>query len=152
MRKLQNPDKFSFISWPTLKEVYNLLWFWELWLGLLNEYKEFIQAEDHRLPVNFDLYISKKINCFKDEKFWLERNIQENWRLKIILNFFYKIDVNSISHSNMSVESIFSYACQYIFKSYENYFADKDELLETNVLFELEEDHHKFYKCYIKGE
>jgi len=36
--------------------------------------------------------------------------------------------------------------------NHENYFADKDELLETNVLFELEEDHHKFYKCYIKGE
>ena len=138
----------------------------------MNEYKEFIQAEDHGLPVNFDLYISKKINCFKDEKFWLERNIQENWRLKIILNFFYKIDVNSISHSNMYVESIFSYvnniktsvrnsldvntfSSLLKVKSYlnhENYFADKDELLETNVLFELEEDHRKFYKCYIKGE
>ena len=53
------------------------------------------------------------------------------------------LDVNTFS-SLLKVKSYYL--------NHENYFADKDELLETNVLFELEEDHHKFYKCYIKGE
>ena len=78
-----------------------------------------------------------------------------------------------IPHSNMYVENMFSHvntiktplrnslnvstvASLFKDKSYylnnENYFAEKDELLERHILFEQEAKHYRFYKLCIKHE
>ena len=139
--------------------------------SVLKEYKEFIQTEDSELPINFEKYISKKTINFKVEKFWLERNIQEDWRFKLLSNFF--INLMIIPHSNMHVESMFSHVKNIKtpmrnsldvstvtsllkVKSYylnnKNSSKDDDEVLEKKVLFEPELEHYRLYKLYIKDE
>ena len=74
---------------------------------IYEEYVEFMETADIDLPVKIENYISPKSGNIKVEEFWLERNIQENWKWKKLSKFFTNLLL--IPASNMFVESMFSY-------------------------------------------
>ena len=135
---------------------------------LLEEFQEFSEIEDIELPVNLEKYVSSKTGHFKVEDFWLNRNVQENWKFKLISKFFSRLLL--IPHSNMFIESMFSHvgaiktplrnllevnSVSNIMKIKSYYLKSKDlEKDEKNdsILFEPTEDHYSLYKSFIKDE
>jgi len=135
--------------------------------AVLKEYQEFVECDSIDLPVKFEDYINAETGTFQAEDFWLQRNVQENWKYKLLANFFTNLLL--IPHSNMFIESMFSHVSSIktakrsllevgsvsTIMKVKSYYFESEKLSNDDTklpLFEPEEEHYSLYKLNIKDE
>jgi len=135
--------------------------------AVLKEYQEFVECDRINLPVQFEDYINTETGNFQSEDFWLQRNVQQNWKYKLLSNFFTNLLL--IPHSNMFIESMFSHVNNIktanwsllevgsvsMIMKVKSYYLESKKLSSVFAefpLFEPEEEHYSLYKLNIKDE